>query len=238
MSDAPGCVAAGDKAGIDLGSFLRLAAHEMANPLAAISMNAELAKMLIEHQQAAQAAAILQRLLDDCMRFGLLIQGIQKFGSGLDKHPVESVAASTVIADAIDLVSQERLGLSLPTFRVDGDDAMLRVDRTALANAFAALLHNAAEAGSDAVAIHITRDGDWLEIAFSDNGCGIPPEACAKMLDTFYSTRRAEGKSGLGFTLAHEVLNAHGGKLTIGANEPQGMRVRLRLPLASGAARA
>ncbi len=224
--------ASADGAALDLGAFVRGAAHDIANPLNAIAINAELAKLLLEREQPQRAREVLDRLLADCARCGRLIQGMQRFGSGLHAGPREVVPARAMIDAAIDLARQERA--TLPRFRVDGIDARIRVDRPALERAVAGLLHNATEADADTIQILTRRDGGSVVIEIRDNGAGIPPDSCSKVADPFYSTRRAEGNSGLGLTLARELLHSHGGELNIAANTPRGTCIELHLPEVSG----
>jgi signal transduction histidine kinase len=217
---------------LDLGAFVRGAAHDIANPLNAIAMNAELAKLLLEREQPARAREALERLLDDCARCGRLIQGMQRFGSGLHAGPRHIVAVRTLIDAATDLVRQERAA-ALPAFHCDGVGAQILVDAPALERCIAGVLHNAAEAQADTIHIVTREDDGTVVIEIRDNGTGIAADAHAKVAEPFYSTRRANGNSGLGLTLVRELLRTHGGKLHIAANSPHGTFVELRLPSAS-----
>ncbi len=58
------------------------------------------------------------------------------------------------------------------------------------------------------------------------------PDLLGKVGQPFYSTRRNEGGSGLGLTLAREFVRAHDGGLRIAPNSPSGTCVELRLPAA------
>jgi two-component system C4-dicarboxylate transport sensor histidine kinase DctB len=224
--------ASAESAALDLGVFVRGAAHDIANPLNAIAMNAELVKLLLEREQPARAREALDRLLEDCARCGRLIQGMQRFGSGLHAGPRHAVAVRTLIDAAIDLVRQERAA-ALPSFHCDGVDAKVLVDAPALERCIAGVLHNAAEAQADTIQISIREDAAVV-IEIRDNGAGIAAGAHAKVVEPFYSTRRSNGNSGLGLTLVRELLRTHGGKLHITGNSPHGTCVELRLPLASG----
>src|SRR5512141_1366598 len=145
MECVPAATAASAEAAtLDLGAFVRGAAHDIANPLNAIAMNAELVKLLLERDQPARAREALDRLLEDCARCGRLIQGMQRFGSGLHAGPRHSVAVNALIAAAIDLVRQERTA-AMPAFHCDGIDATVLVDAPALERCIAGVLHNAAE---------------------------------------------------------------------------------------------
>jgi signal transduction histidine kinase len=233
MECAPAATAASaENTALDLGSFVRGAAHDIANPLNAIAMNAELVKLLLEREQPARAREALDRLLEDCARCGRLIQGMQRFGSGLHAGPRRIIAVSALIDAAIDLVGQER-ATALPSFHRDGTDAKVLVDAPALERCIAGVLHNAAEAQADTIQIFIREDAA-VSIEIRDNGTGIAAGAHGKAAEPFYSTRRANGNSGLGLTLVRELLRTHGGKLHITANSPHGTCVELRLPLASG----
>ena len=233
MECVPAATAASaEAAALDLGAFVRSAAHDIANPLNAIAMNAELVKLLLERDQPARARDALDRLLEDCARCGRLIQGMQRFGSGLHAGPRRKVAVNALIAAAIDLVRQERTA-ALPVFHRDAIDAGVLVDAPALERCIAGVLHNAAEAQADTIRISTHADGAAVVIQIRDNGTGIAADAHGKVAEPFYSTRRAYGHSGLGLTLAHELLRTHGGKLSIAANLPQGTCIELRLPLAS-----
>jgi signal transduction histidine kinase len=244
MECVPAATAAStESAALDLGAFVRGAAHDIANPLNAIAMNAELVKLLLEREQPARARETLERLLEDCARCGRLIQGMQRFGSGLHAGPRRTVAVRALIDAAIDLLRQERAA-ALPSFHCDGVEAKVLVDAPALERCIAGVLHNAAEAQADTIQIFIREDAAGVEAAvvkdaavvieIRDNGTGIAAGAHAKVAEPFYSTRRANGNSGLGLTLVRELLRTHGGKLDISANLPHGTCVELRLPLASG----
>ncbi len=97
--------ASNDDAVLDLGAFVRDLAHDIANPLNAISMNAELARLLLDRDQTARAREAIGRLLEDCARCGRFIQGIQRFGSGLHAHAHEAISARTLVSSAMQLAA-------------------------------------------------------------------------------------------------------------------------------------
>jgi len=86
--------------------------------------------------------------------------------------------------------------------------------------------------------IHIAMQsmGPEVEVAVHDSGSGIPEDALPFVFERFYrvdkARARAEGGSGLGLTIARQLVRAHGGELSA-ANHPEGGAVfTLRLPVA------
>ena len=90
--------------------------------------------------------------------------------------------------------------------------------------------------------------GGWLNIAiagteegwratFADNGCGILPEDLPKIFDRYYSNRRGRrSSSGLGLTIAREIVERHGGTITVHSCLEQGTMFTITLPYSETAA--
>ncbi|HET9598810.1 MAG TPA: ATP-binding protein, partial [Anaeromyxobacteraceae bacterium] len=71
-----------------------------------------------------------------------------------------------------------------------------------------------------------------VEIAVSDNGCGIAPTAAAHVFDPFFTTKEREGGTGLGLAIAQRIVNEHGGTLSFTTEEKVGTRFTIVLPAA------
>lgn len=88
---------------------------------------------------------------------------------------------------------------------------------------------------ADNVTIHSHRDDDAIEILIDDDGPGIPPEEREQVFQPFYrldSSRNLEtGGTGLGLTIAKDVIRSHGGELRLEESPAGGVRARLRLPV-------
>lgn len=215
--------------GFDVGAFVRAAAHEMAGQINAISMNAELVKLLLERSDVARAGETIRRMLSDCARYGRMVRGLERFGASMAARERESVKVADLIEAATAAYTQERSGTK-PALQVEADEASVVVDRIGLQRVLAGLLHNAAEAGATAISVQARRGADGLVIAITDDGAGIAADICARVTEPFFTTRRDAGHNGLGLALAAEMLSIHGGVLEIAENEPCGTRVTLRLP--------
>src|SRR5579864_4320976 len=137
----------------DLGGFVRHVAHEIANPLNAVMMNAEMAKSLVDRGDIARASEALARLVNDCTRCGKLMRGMQNFGAGVDTREHSEMSARELIEGATSNIVFEYSG-PLPAFTVDATALNIAGDRAALERALVALLRNAAEAGASDV--HVT----------------------------------------------------------------------------------
>jgi len=215
----------------DVGTFVRAAAHEIAGQINAISMNAELVKLLLERSDIARADDAIKRMLSDCGRYGRMVRALERFGSCMTAREREPVRVADLIEGATAAFVQERSDAK-PTLQVEADDASIVVDRVGMQRVLTGLLHNAAEAGAGSIAVKVRRDAEALAIVVADDGTGIPANIRARIAEPFFTTRRDEGHNGLGLTLAAEIASAHGGSLSIDENAGHGTRATLRLPLA------
>jgi signal transduction histidine kinase len=225
-------IAAADAAGFDLAGFMRALAHEIANPLNALTMNSELMRLQLDRGDARRAREVLDRLLADCARCARVTRELQKFGGALGAQPPAPVALRELLDRAVVGLSLE-YGGTIPHFSVAAADADVVADRAAIERAIIALLRNAAEAGAANVALSAHADHNEIVIDVRDDGPGMPAADQPRAADAFFTTRRADGGVGLGLTLAREMLRRHGGSVTLQPNTPRGMHVQLRLPRSS-----
>ena len=115
---------------------------------------------------------------------------------------------------------------------VSGD--LGRVLLNLLTNAFYAVQkrQQADEAGyAPTVAVTTCRAGDAVEIRIRDNGTGIPEAALTKIFQPFFTTKPTGEGTGLGLSLAHDIVaQGHGGTLTVASEEGEFTEFTVRLP--------
>ena len=76
-------------------------------------------------------------------------------------------------------------------------------------------------------------EGDFAVVTIADNGCGIPPERLGRVFDPFFTTRDVGKGTGMGLTVAREIIMSYGGTISIDSRVDIGTTVIIRLPLAS-----
>lgn len=106
-------------------------------------------------------------------------------------------------------------------------------DAAGVSDAYMNICMNALEAMPDGGTLTlrtVDRDGDWVEISVEDTGTGMTPEVLGRAMEPFFTTKSTVAGTGLGLSLVHGVINAHGGGVDIVSSPGQGTTVKLRLP--------
>ncbi len=88
----------------------------------------------------------------------------------------------------------------------------------------------------ESVTLKVFATGHGVALAVQDTGIGIAPEHQARVFDRFYrvdqARTRSSGGAGLGLAIARELVEAHGGQLTLASQVGQGSTFTVTLPLA------
>jgi signal transduction histidine kinase len=97
------------------------------------------------------------------------------------------------------------------------------------------LIQNAVEAlpeknGTGAVTVHARNEEGVLVLSVKDNGSGIAPEDQSKIFNAFYTTKDVGRGTGLGLTIAHRVVTALGGSITVRSRVGAGSEFIVRVP--------
>jgi signal transduction histidine kinase len=108
----------------------------------------------------------------------------------------------------------------------------LRCHAGRLNQAFLNLLLNAAQAvGADGeVRITSMETPAGIAITIRDNGAGIPAEVQARVFEPFFTTREVGAGTGLGLTVARDIVLAHGGSIALQSEPGRGTRAEIILP--------
>lgn len=132
-------------------------------------------------------------------------------------------------------------GISL-SIEVSSHFPLVMMDRTRISQVVANLLDNAMfhtpEGGQLRVEAE-TVDASYVSVAVIDTGQGIPPEEAESVFERFHrvdpSRARVTGGTGLGLTIAKQLVEAHGGSIRVESTPGEGSRFVFELPLAKTA---
>ncbi|HJV27184.1 MAG TPA: ATP-binding protein [Aromatoleum sp.] len=102
-----------------------------------------------------------------------------------------------------------------------------------LNQAFFNILQNAlqAVARGGEVAVRTRSVGDAITVEIADTGPGIPPDVQQRVFDPFFTTREVGSGTGLGLTVARDIVLAHGGSVSLICPPHGGTSVTIRLPV-------
>lgn len=214
-----------------LRDFAASLAHEFKTPLAGLRGGIELLQDHGETMEPEERRRFLANMGEDAERLSRLVSRLMELakadmaGGGADA----CADPGPILARLVDAMTTEAFAI-----RASGLGLAVAMDGAALETVLATLIENARQAGAAELAIAVRRDGDWGEIALADNGPGIPQGDRDRVFDPFFTSRRAEGGTGLGLPIARALVENHGGSLEL-AGEGPGACFVMRLPLATGA---
>jgi signal transduction histidine kinase len=88
-----------------------------------------------------------------------------------------------------------------------------------------------ADADSGTFAIDARREYGSVVITLRDDGAGMPPEVASRVFEPFFSTKPADGGTGLGLAVVHELVTKAGGTIAVTSAPGAGTTFRIALPL-------
>jgi len=205
-----------------LGELAAGVAHEVRNPLGAIQLYSGLLRNECLANGGIPAAVELIEKIEagiraiDCVVQDTLALAPRR--SNLAHHRLRSI-----IEDARD-VCLGTLRTEQVTLETHYDDPAIcvRADEDSLQRVIVNLIVNAAEASpaNDRIVVHVGPEGEQaVEVRIRDNGPGLPAEVLDQIFDPFFTTKKHG--TGLGLTIAHRLVEAHGGRLSA-HNRPEG----------------
>jgi two-component system OmpR family sensor kinase len=222
--------------------FVADASHELRTPLAGIRSYAELARRSTE-DVPEEVSHALGRVESEAVRMGRLVDDLLLLarldaGRPLEQQDVDlSRLVIEVTSDARVAGPDHRWSLDLPD-----EPLVVRGDEHRLHQVVANLLSNArihTPAGTSVVVRLSTdpRADTRVLLSVSNDGPGIPTDLQTSVFERFVraddSRSRAKGSTGLGLAIAHAVVKAHQGSLTLTSNEG-GTEFLISLPAADG----
>ena len=200
---------------------IRVISHELNNSLAPVASLAHSGAELVRRGRNERLEEIFGTIEERARHLEGFIRGYARFAKL--PQPLLNTVDWTHFLSGL----QRQIGFELesPT-----EGMSSRIDQAQMEQALLNLLKNAHEAGGEgsSVSMKLTRLPDWLRIEVLDRGSGMNEAVLQNALVPFYSTKR--NGTGLGLALTREIVEAHGGRLSMHNREGGGLCVAIQLP--------
>jgi two-component system sensor histidine kinase PilS (NtrC family) len=214
----------------DLGTLAAGLAHEVRNPLAAISGCVELLRGV--QGLPAQDQRVLEIVLRETGRLDGLLTRFLEFTRPPRPQRVPTDLAA-LLGETLDVFAGDpvaaglQVDRALSTARVACDpDQVRQVAWNLLANAAQAIQESGGR-GRIRVSCELTADGGG-SVMVEDDGPGIAPGELTRIFTPFFSTK-PKG-TGLGLAVVQRIVDGHGGSVSVASKPGQGARFTVRLP--------
>jgi len=222
--------------------FLRHMSHELKTPLANIREGTELLLDGSVGSLDRQQQEVTGILRENSVKLQRLIENLLTFSAWEAKTASLEITQFELKPLVFSTLSQHRLVISSREIRLELDIAPIdvRADEGKLRLVLENLLSNAIKFTPEkgAIAVRADLEGSDLVIEVADSGPGIAAEDRSRVFEAFYQGRRLQGGpvggTGIGLSVVHECVQAHGGSIELKAAEASefdGAHFVVRLPL-------
>ncbi|MBI4979375.1 MAG: PAS domain S-box protein [Spirochaetes bacterium] len=224
-----------------LGELAAGIAHELTQPLTALSLNSE--SMLVRMSEGdVERELIVQKLkefLTYTERMKKLIEHVRLF-SREQKDDVQHVFdVRTSVSNALSLMGTQlaKRGVTVSVQLPEQTACSTTGNTYRLEQVIINMLTNARDALEDAaraeknITITVQREERIVEVHIRDNGTGIPPEIIPRIFDPFYSTKAEEKGTGLGLSISYGIIKGMRGEITVSSEVGVGTEFIIKLPV-------
>jgi signal transduction histidine kinase len=232
-----------------LGRLMAGVAHEVKNPLNAMTIHLELLKQKLARQPAIAGAGPVARgdslasppdvtkhvdiIGKEIRRLDEVLNGFLKFARP-DELKLQPVRLASLISDIRTSVGPEANRRNV-IMKVECPDSLpeINADPGMLSQALLNLALNACQAMPDGGTLKITcrtAPKRRVEIDIEDTGIGIPPENLGRIFDLYFTTK--EKGSGIGLSMVYRIVQLHDGEVEVQSTPGRGTRFRLTFPQA------
>jgi two-component system sensor kinase FixL len=222
-----------------MGEMASALAHELNQPLSAISNYMKGSRRLLTESSdpnAAKIEAALDRAAEQAIRAGQIIRRLRNFVSRDESEKrVESLSKLVEEAGALGLAGAREQGVML-RFNLDPTSDLVLADRVQIQQVLVNLFRNALEAMSSStlrelIASNTKVADDMIEVAISDTGHGFGDDIRPNLFQPFFTTK--EHGMGVGLSISRTIIETHGGRMWAETNGAGGATFRFTLPAAS-----
>jgi signal transduction histidine kinase len=216
-----------------ISTFATHVSHELKSPLTSIQGAAELLRDDLDAATPVMTDKDRRKFLDniiaDADRLAKISGRLRDFARAENPIAVGAAKLSDAMADL-------RTAFSPPLdIRASGDlDTPMRISEENATIIFSNLADNALRHRGSTLEVSAMRQGSSLRVKVSDDGEGVSPNNRTQIFDSFFTTRRDRGGTGMGLAIVRAMLDAHGGAIRLLETE-HGTAFELTIPVADAA---
>jgi len=219
-----------------LGEMASTLAHEINQPLTAITNYLKGCHRLLERIEGEPAAVLrdaLTKAADQALRAGHIIRRLREFvARGESDRRIEGLPKLIEDTSTLALIGAKENGISV-SFRLDPVADFVLADRIQIQQVLMNLIRNAIEImveSSNHRQLEIatmSNAGEMVEVSVSDTGAGLAPEVASQLFQPFVTTKRKG--MGLGLSICRTIVESHGGKIWVDTRPEGGTIFRFTL---------
>ena len=226
-----------------LGTLAGGIAHDFNNILAMIGTNAELGLADMAKEDSVRTS--FKEIVGATARAKDIVRQIQFF-SKKQETTFEPLSLALIVEDALSFLHatlptsveiHKSMGVDIPLVRANASQIYQILINLGANAAYAMPMGGVLSVALDTV--HLTdaaaapsrelRVGKYVRLSVQDNGTGMDREVLSRIFQPFFTTKGAEG-SGLGMSVVHGIVKAHGGAITVESELGQGTTIQVYFP--------
>ncbi len=208
-------------------------AHEINNPLMALSSEIHLLLEKSEDEELVESLKLMDKL---SKRIAGIVTDLVIFSQVISNNVREPSDINSLIEKSL-LLMKERFKLANIEIKKELDKNLpeLIVNKEKIEQVFTNVILNSLDAmpngGKLTISTKFSSTNGGIEIIFIDTGSGIIEEYLDKIFNPLFTTKPSGGRTGLGLSVCHGIIENHGGDIKIDNGTERGTKVLIRLPI-------